>query len=200
MKTIKTILATAIVVVAAGCSSVTGLKNFTECKFKFHSVSDVKLGAIDLSDKKSYKNLKLTDIAQLMAGYAKKELMLNMNINMKVKNPNDQAAQLDGMDYILWIDDQEMLEGTMKEKVKIEANTEDKVALPITLNMYDAIKDKKLEPMAEFAFGLATDNADASRVKVSIKPFFTFGKDTVKFPSYITIGGDQIMPKRKSAQ
>lgn len=120
-----------------------------------------------------------------------------MNVNMKVHNPNEQVAQLDGMDYILYIDDKQMLEGVTKDQMRIEANSDANYSLPVTLNLYDAVQDKKLQPMAEFALGLATDKADASRVKVAIKPFFTFGKDTVRFPSYITIGGDQIMPKKK---
>ncbi len=198
MKTIKIALVALVIATLSCCSSVTGLKNIADCKFQFKSISDVKLGNIDLSDKKSYKNLKLADIAVLMAGYAQHSLMLDMNVNMKVHNPNDQAAQLDGMDYILFIDDQQMLEGKTKDKVKIDAKSDDIVSLPVTLNFYDAVKDKKLQQMAEMAMELATDNADASRVKVAIKPFFTFGKDTLRFPSYITIGGDQVMPKKQN--
>lgn len=196
MKTLKLALTALIITILSGCSSVTGLKNISECEFQLKSVSDVKLGNVDLSDKKSYKNLKLGDIAVLMAGYAKQNLMLDMNVNMKVHNPNDQVAQLDGMDYILYIDDRQMVEGETKEKIKIEANSDDLISLPVSLNIYDAVKDKKLQTMAELSMGLATDNADASRVKIAIKPFFTFGKDTLRFPSYITIGGDEIMPKK----
>lgn len=185
-----------MVIVLAACNSVTGLKNFADCEFNFSSVSNVKLEGIDLTNKQTYKNFKLTDIAQLGLAYAKQEMMLDMNVNMNVKNPNTQTAQLDGMDYILWIDDQQMLEGTMNEKVKIEGGQSAQVSLPISLNLYESIKDKKLAPMAEFAMGLATNKAESSRVKVSIKPFFTIMDKTVKFPSYITIGGDEIMPKK----
>ncbi|MCQ2208053.1 MAG: LEA type 2 family protein [Paludibacteraceae bacterium] len=197
MKTLKIALVCGVAAMLTCCTSVTGLKNMADCKFKFHSVSDVKIGSVDLSNKQTYKSLKLTDVAELMAGYASKKLMLNMNVNMKVHNPNEQVAQLDGMDYILYIDDKQMLEGVTKDQMRIEANSDANYSLPVTLNLYDAVQDKKLQPMAEFALGLATDKADASRVKVAIKPFFTFGKDTVRFPSYITIGGDQIMPKKK---
>lgn len=197
MRFIKYLFAV-LALVAVGCTSVTGLKNFTDCKFNFKSVSNVKIASIDISDKQSLKKLKITDMARLITAYAEKEIMLDMDINMNVHNPNEEVAQLDGMDYIVWIDDQEMLDGTMTEKIRIEANQDGEFSLPVKLNLYDAIKDQKLEPMAEFAFGLATNNADASRVKVSIKPFFTFGDKTVKFPSYVTIGGDQIMPKRKT--
>lgn len=195
MKTLKLALTAIIFTILSSCSSVTGLKNMSECKFQFKSISNVKLGNIDLSNKKSYKSLKLGDIAVLMAGYAQKNLMFDMNVNMKVHNPNNQAAQLDGMDYILYIDDQQMLEGETKEKVRIEANSDNVITLPVEMNFYDAVKDQKLQTMAELAMNLATDDAEASRVKIAIKPFFTFGKDTLRFPSYITIGGNQIMPK-----
>lgn len=197
MNYIKLFIATICAVALTSCNSVTGLKNFADCEFNFQSVSNVKLANIDLANKGSYQNFKLTDLAALGVAYAQKELLLDMNVNMKVQNPNTEMAQLDGMDYILWIDDQEMLTGTMNEKVKIEGGKEAIVSLPIELNLYESIKDKKLKPMAEFALGLATNKAENSRVKVSIKPFFTIMDKTIKFPSYITIGGDEIMPKKK---
>lgn len=197
MKSLKLIIAAVMTIALVGCNSVTGLKNFADCKFKFNSVSNVKLADIDLTNKKSYSNFKLTDLATLGVAYAKKELMLDMNVNMVVNNPNEQPAQLDGMDFILWIDDEEMLDGTMNQKVKIEAGEDAVVSLPISMNLYESIKDKKINAMAEFALGLATNKADNSRVKVSVKPFFTIMDKTIKFPSYITIGGDEIMPKGK---
>lgn len=171
MKSLKLIIAAVMTIALVGCNSVTGLKNFADCKFKFNSVSNVKLADIDLTNKKSYSNFKLTDLATLGVAYAKKELMLDMNVNMVVNNPNEQPAQLDGMDFILWIDDEKMLDGTMNQKVKIEAGEDAVVSLPISMNLYESIKDKKINAMAEFALGLATNKADNSRVKVSVKPF-----------------------------
>lgn len=197
MKYFKILLVAIMATAMAGCDSVTGLKNFSDCEFSFNSVSNVKLANVDLTNKQTYKSFKLTDLAALGIAYAQKELMLNMNVNMNVKNPNTQAAQLDGMDYILFIDDQEMLDGTMNEKIKIGAGEEAQVSLPISMNLYESIENKKIDAMAEFALGLATNKAESSRVKVAIKPFFTIMDKTVKFPSYITIGGDEIMPKRK---
>ncbi len=196
MKNLKIFAALLMVLAFTACNSITGLKNFSDCEFKFSSVSNVKLAGIDITNKKTYSNFKAIDLTALGVAYLQKELMLDLNVNMNVKNPNTQPAQLDGMDYILWIDDQQMLEGTMNEKVKIAGGESANVALPISLNLYESIKDKKLAPMAEFALGLATNKAESSRVKVSIKPFFTIMDKTVKFPTYITIGGDEIMPKK----
>ncbi len=196
MKSLKLIIAAVMAIALVGCNSITGLKNFADCKFQFNSVSNVRLADIDLTNKKTYSNFKLTDLATLGVAYAKKELMLDMNVNMVVNNPNEQAAQLDGMDFILWIDDEKMLDGTMNQKVKIAAGEDALVSLPISMNLYESIKDKKINAIAEFAMGLATNKADNSRVKVSIKPFFTIMDKTIKFPSYITIGGDEIMPKK----
>ncbi|MCQ2225178.1 MAG: LEA type 2 family protein [Paludibacteraceae bacterium] len=197
MKYTKTLWGLLLVTIIAGCNSVTGIKNFTNCEFKFGHVSNVKLADIDLTDKETYSNFNLSDLAKLGIAYAQKELDLNMDVNMKIKNPNKQSAQLDGMDFILWIDNQEMLEGTMNKKIVIEAGEEANVSLPISLNLYKSIKEKKMAAIAEFALGLSSKNAETSRVKVSLKPFFTVMGQTVKMPSYITIGGDQAMPERK---
>lgn len=198
MKILKTLLLALATITLFGCSSVKGLKNFAECKFDFKSVTDVKVASIDVSNMKSVKNLKLTDGPKILSAIKNKQLTLNLNVNVNVKNPNDQEARLEGFDYILFIDDTEMLAGAMDKKQTIGPKEKTVLSIPFSMNLMSILSKEKLGPMADFAFGLATDNADASRVKVSLKPYFTIAKKVVKFPSYITIGGDKLMPKKKN--
>lgn len=170
-------------------------KNFTNCEFKFGRVSNVVLADVDVTHVKSVKKLNILDAAKLLAALQKKDLKMDLTVDLNVKNPNDEPAQLDGMDYILWIDDKQVAEGTMDQKVAVGAKEEQVVSLPCKVDLLDVLSSDKIESIADFALGLASDNADASRVKVSLKPYFTIAGETVKFPSYITVGGDMMMPK-----
>ncbi|MCQ2192757.1 MAG: LEA type 2 family protein [Paludibacteraceae bacterium] len=197
MRLLKTLLLVVATLALTGCASVKGLKNFAECKFNFNNVSDVSVASINVQRVKSFKDLSLSDAPKIVQAFTKKNVPLNLNVNVSVRNPNDQDARLDGLDYILWIDDIEMLTGTMNKQMNIGANQTGTLTLPFSMNLLDIFKKKTASSLFDFACGLATDNADASRVKVSIKPYFTVAKKVVKFPSYVTIGGDKLMPKKK---
>ncbi|MCR5568036.1 MAG: LEA type 2 family protein [Paludibacteraceae bacterium] len=196
MKLTKYLFLMLTLALLTGCASVKGLKNFASCDFDFKSVSNVRLANVDVSNIKSYNNLSLKDTPKLLAAFAKKELNLNFNVNVDVKNPNSQTARLDGLDYILWIDNAKILTGSMNKQMSIGANQSGTLALPFSFNLFDFFSGKSSSKMISFALGLATNSADNSRVKVSIKPYFAVGKQTIKLPAYVTVGGDKIMPKQ----
>lgn len=180
----------------AGCSSVKGLKKFAECKFDYNSVSDVRLATVDISKAKNITSIKALDLPKILSAIEKRELTLALNVNVDVKNPNAAEAVLQGFDYIFWIDDKEMLAGTMDKRMTVAPNSRATLSIPFSVELMSLLSKDKINPMAGFVFGLATNNADASRVKVSLKPYFSFMGKTIKFPSYITVGGDKIMPKK----
>ena len=184
----------AAMVILAGCSALSGLTSFAKCNFDFNSVTDVTLCGINVNTKKSVKDFNVTDALKLANAFTSKSFPLALNVNVDVKNPNTTTARLDGFDYILWIDDVKMTAGSMSKQVSVGANQ--KVTMPVnfTFDLMNILKSESRDKLVSFGCGLATNNADASRVKLSIKPYFTIGGTVMKFPSYVTIGGNKIMP------
>lgn len=171
-------------------------KNFMNCEFQFERVSKVLVAGVDITHVDGVNKLNIMDAAKLYAAVNGGNLMMDLDVDLRVKNPNEEPAQLDGMDYLLWIDDRQVAEGSLEQKVTISAKEEQTVNLPVRVDLKDVLTSDKLDVIADFVFGLASDNVDASRVKVSLKPYFTIAGETVKFPSYITVGGDKMMPKK----
>ncbi len=180
--------------ILTGCASLSGLTNFAKCNFDFNSVTDVSLCGINVNSKKSVKDFNVTDALKLANAFSSKSFPLALNVNVDVKNPNTATARLDGFDYILWIDDVKMTSGSMTKQVSVGAN--EKIVMPVnfTIDLLNILKSESRDKLISFGSGLATNNADASRVKLSIKPYLTIGGSVMKFPSYITIGGNKIMP------
>lgn len=170
-------------------------KSFVNCEFRFEKVSKVLLADIDITHKNGIGGLGFSDAAKLLSALQQKNLKMDLGIDLMVSNPNDVPAVLDGMDYILWIDGGQVAEGSLEQEVSVAAKQEAVVTLPCEIDVYDVLTSDKLESISDFAFGLANGNADASRLKISLKPYFTIAGETVKFPSHITIGGDRLMPK-----
>lgn len=184
-----------VIVAFSGCASISGLKSFAKCNFDFNSVSDVSICNINVAQKKGLTDFGLQDGLKIANAFATKQFPLSLNVNVDVKNPNTQTARLDGFDYILWIDDIKMTSGSMNKQIQVAANQ--KVTMPIefSVNLLDILNSEAKDKLVSFGCGLATNNADASRVKVSLKPYFTIGQSVMKFPTYITLGGDKIMPQ-----
>ena len=180
-----------------GCSSVQGVKNFSNCQFNYKDVTNIRLASIDVSHIRSPKDLSYVDLLQLIPAFKDKSLGMNMNVNINVTNPNPDEAKLEGVDYIVWVDEREVLTGNMDKKISIGANQTEVLSLPVSINLLNMATFSTMDALLEFAIGLAADNPDASRMKVSLKPYFNVGKKKMKMPFYVTVGGDKIMPKKE---
>lgn len=196
MKYLSVLTTILITYILMGCSSVQGVKNFSDCQFDYKDVTNIRLASIDVSHIRSPKDLSYMDLLQLIPAFKDKSLGLNMNVNINVTNPNPNEAMLEGVDYIIWIDDREVLNGNMDKKISIASKQTEVLSIPVSVNLLNMASFTTLDALLEFVIGLATDNIDASRMKVSLKPYFLVGKKKMKMPFYVTIGGDKIMPKK----
>ncbi len=178
------------------CSSVKGIKNFANCDFAYKSITNVRIGSIDVSHLRNPKELSYVDLLKLIPIFKDKSIGLNMNVNINVKNPNQNEAKLEGVDYIVWIDDREMVSGQMDKKLTIGANQTEVLSVPVSFNLLNVASFQTLDALLEFACGLACDKPDASRVKISMKPYFNVAGKQTKLPFYVTVGGNRIMPKK----
>lgn len=192
---IKSVLILAVIAsLLAGCVGAKQLVAFAKCDFDFISVDNVKVADINFSQKRKYSDFSIVDAAKLVKALTNKDFTLNLTVNVKVKNPNQRKAALGGFDYILWIDDVKMLAGTMNQAFEIESGQSITMPMEFSIDLLELLKGESRDKILSFGCGLAINNADASRVKLSLKPYFKNGANISKFPTYITIGGDKIMP------
>ena len=192
---IKSVLILAVIaLLLAGCTGASQLVSFAKCDFDFVSVDNVKVADINFSQKRKYSDISIVDAAKLVKALTNKDFTLSLTVNVKVKNPNQRRAALGGFDYILWIDDVKMLAGTMNQAFEIESGQSITMPMEFSIDLLDLLKGESRDKILSFGCGLAINNADASRVKLSLKPYFKNGANISKFPTYITIGGDKIMP------
>ena len=194
MKIKSLLIASLTAVVLAGCAGASQLVSFAKCDFDFVNVDNVRVADINFSQKKSYSDFSLVDAAKLVKAFTSKTFNLDITVNVKAKNPNTRKAAIGGFDYILWIDDVKTLSGTMNQSFEIEPSQSITMPMNFTIDLLELLKGESRDKILNFGCGLATNNADASRVKLSLKPYFKNGTQITKFPTYITIGGNRIMP------
>lgn len=188
------IFAVLAVSLLAGCSILQSANSLKSCKFAMKNVTDVSVAGINLSNKASFKDVSAADVIKLGAAYLTKSFPLTMNVNVNVTNPNPTTARLAGLEYILWIDDVKMTAGSMTQSLTVAQNETAVMPLSFSLDLLEILKGESKDKILSFGCGLATGNPDVSRVKVSFKPSFNVGGSIIKWPTYITIGGNKLMP------
>ncbi|MCR5696564.1 MAG: hypothetical protein K6G73_06275 [Marinilabiliaceae bacterium] len=194
--TIYKAICTLTILLFAACTSVNELVTFSKCDFSFNSVNDVRIADIDVSRLRSYADLSAVDAIKLVSALSTGKLNLELTVNVKAHNKNQTQASLSGFDYILWIDDAQMLEGSMEQHFEIGPGKAINMPMHFAIDLWSVLKSESRDKILNFGFGLATNNADVSRVKISLKPYFRVGDSITKLPYYVTIGGDKIMPRK----
>jgi hypothetical protein len=175
----------------ASCSVVKQIQqvtSFAKCEFKLNDVQDVRLAGISIQNKKGSADMNFSDGVRLAAALTSGgPLALTFNLNVEAHNPNGQTAGLNRLEWILLIDDIEMVNGINEAPVSIPSNGSVVIPLSMNIDLRKALSGKSGQAMMNFGFNLAGANGEPSRIKLKAKPTILVGKYPVSYPGYITI-------------
>ncbi len=181
----------------ASCSSIGEMKRFSKCHFEFQKVDSLSLAGIDVSQVTNEKELATLMGAKLLVCLFQKNMPLSMNVKFLAENPSSKLAHIDGFDYILSLDGDKIITGTMDKPLSVDAKEQTLLSVPFSINIYDAIKNSEKSNLLNFLWTVAGQTADYSRIKVSIKPYYSIGSKIHKWPTYFSFSGDKLASKRK---
>ena len=188
----KRILAFLFVLVAfASCDVVKQVQqvtSFAKCEFKLKEVQDVRLAGVSVQNKNGSADLNLGDGIRLTAALTSGgPLALTFNLNVEAHNPNGQTAGLNRLEWILLIDDIEMVSGVNEEPVSIPAMGSTVIPLRMNIDLRKALSGKSGQALLNFGFNLTGANGQPTRIKLKAKPTILIGNFPVSYPGYITI-------------
>lgn len=161
--------------------------NFVTCSFRLKEVEDVRLAGVSVQNKRGAADLNIGDAAQLAVALTGKTFPLTFNLNVEAKNANGTAAGLSRLDWILLIDDIEMVSGTNEETITIPANGSSVFPLRMDVDLKKALNGKSGQALLNFGLNLAGSNGEPTRIKLKAKPSIMIGNRLVAYPGYITI-------------
>jgi len=180
-----------IILLLSACDisrQINEMNTFAKCDFRLHTIEDVRLAGVDIQQYKSYTDLKFLDIAAISSALAKGKLPLTFILNVQIKNPNPTTAALNKMEWILFIDEIEILNGISNQRAEIPPN--DGVSnLPIEINadLMEVLSGESGEAVSNFAFNLSGNGNQPSRVMLKVKPTIMVGNTPVSYPGYISV-------------
>lgn len=163
----------------------------SKCQFRLSTLTNTKLAGVNVQNIKSYKDLSLVDVTKVTAAYATGNLPLSFTLNVEAKNPNTTAAGMSKLDWILLIDDLEVLTGVTEQRITIPANGGTAV-LPLNLSfdLLKVIEARNVESLVNFGLNLAGAGNRPTRVTLKAKPTIYVGSSPITYPDYITINNE----------
>lgn len=191
MKKIKYLIV--IVLVALGLSSCVILQqmaqmaNFANCDFKFASVSDVQMLGIKINKDMTRSDLTIGQVLMLTNSLLNKTLPVSFNVNLDVTNPNNSPASMVKMDYIVSLNERQVISTTSNNGINVPANGNDIVSIPISVDLFQVFTGETADAIANLAFKLAGASSNPVNVEVKVKPYITVNGQQLAYPDYLTM-------------
>ena len=187
MKTRILGIALTLAVILSGCDvskEVAGAYNMTQCKYEYNSISNLTVSGMNLSSGLSATNvLKLTSI---LSGQAS-SIPMDFTLNLNVKNPNQTAAAMHGMQYIISIDDIQFTTGSVNQSMNIAAGGTQTLPLTIGVDIASLMKNNSKSAVENIAKNFLGIGSSKSKVTVQLKPTFLLGNTPITSPVYIPV-------------
>jgi LEA14-like dessication related protein len=177
-----------IIVILTSCSAFKELISFSRCEFRMKNIDRIRLAGVNLEGKSSISDFKITDIGMFTQYALRGTLPLDMVLNVEAKNPNQQSAAINRVEWIAYIDDQEMMTGYVDERIVIPANDgTGMIPLHIRFDMKKVMKSSTGNAIANLALNLMNIGERESQLTVKIKPTILVGSFELEYPGYFAI-------------
>lgn len=177
-----------ILLITSGCKALMPYVNVVNCDFRMKSVSSVRLGGLDIERISSPSELSFLQIGSLTKAYLSGDLPLSFTLNLEGKNPNASSATLAGFDWILFIDDVQMVSGINETEYQIPANNGlADIPLNISVDLLEVLSGESKDALLNFGFNLADASNKPTRISLKIKPTINVGGVPITYPSYIDL-------------
>ena len=189
IKCITVFLALAIITLQnQSCSTLKELVALSKCQFKMGTLKNPKLAGVKILEKKEFSDLTIIDAGRVTAAMIKGKLPLEFTLNIDVRNPNKKMAALNRLDWIAYIDDVEIVHGTMDKRIEIQPNNGvASIPLIVKTDLKQIFKKESRNALLNLGFNLADVNEQPTRVTLMVKPTIMVGKKEMRYPGYISV-------------
>jgi len=181
-----------LLVVGLGSCSVNKqaqqIKALEKCDYKLINASNITVAGIDVQKLIKGSNIDLSSLPSLALGYLRKDIPLRANLNLEISNPSTTLAAINNFDYIILINKQEIANGTVDQRVSIDAGQTTRVPVQLNANIYKFLADGNvLSDITDFVKAANGGTEKKGMVTLKIRPSIMVGGGLVKYPGYITI-------------
>lgn len=164
-----------------------GMKNFAKCSFRIRDVQDLNLAGVNVQNIQDFSDLNFSETAKITTAALSGQLPLSFTLNVEIQNPNETEAMMNEMDWILFIDDNEIVEGSFDKKINVGPGGITVVPVPLDLDLLKLLTGESSQSVMNFGLNLSGNSGSPSRMKLKIKPSVYVSGKKIAYPGYISI-------------
>ena len=169
---------------ASQAAQVMNLKN---CTFDVNGLSSINMLGINIHKNMSLSDLNAAQVINVTNSLMNKKLPVTFNVDLNVDNPNSIAASLGKMDYIISLNNKEVISSTFTQGFSIGPNSKGQIAIPISTDLFQLFSSETKDAVLNLAFKLAGAKSDPVNLGVKVKPYIKINNQSLAYPDFITI-------------
>ncbi|WP_426492137.1 LEA type 2 family protein [Hymenobacter sp. 102] len=166
-------------------------KAFKNAQFRLASVQQATMAGVDVTQVRRPGDLSTVDKARLASAYATGNLPLRMLVNLEIRNPNDETAALNELDYIALIDGKQVATGRTTQRIEVAPNGTTLAPVTVESNLREAMGERSAEALADLVLGLADRDRQPLRLTMRVRPtFITSNGRRIAPAGYVDVNKD----------
>jgi len=186
----KKITALLLVVIAmVSCDAarnVAGAYNMVNCKYSYKSISNVSISGVNVSNGSGLSVTSVAKLTSILTGTAT-SIPVNFTLNLDVNNPNSSDAFLNGLQYVISVDNVQLTTGAIDQALNVASGQTRSLPLTIGLDLAPLMTNSTKDTMLNVAKNLAGMGTQKSNITIQLKPSFLIGNTSVASPVYIPV-------------
>lgn len=164
------------------------LKALEKCDYKVVGANNMMLAGTDIKKLIESKSFSLNNLPGLALGYLRKDIPFKANLLLQISNPSSSQAAINNFDYIILINQQEVINGTIDQRISIEPGQSITVPVQLNANVYPFLSNGKIvDEIGAFLGSAANGTEKKGMLTLKIRPSIMVGGGLVKYPGFITI-------------
>lgn len=177
-----------LILAFSGCgsleNSLRSSYNMVKCEYSYNSISRLSVAGMNLSE--GLNPMSILKLTSLFSGNLS-SLPMDFTVNLNVKNPNQSAAALNGMQYIVNIDGVEFTNGRINQSLNISPGQTQMLPITIGVDLVNLMQGGSKDAIVNIAKNFLGMGSEKSNVSIQLKPSFMIGNQVVSSPIYIPV-------------
>lgn len=182
-----------LIIGLASCRFLREVTNLRDVDFSIESVTESRLAGIDLSEIRSYEDLRPQHVARITAALARNDLPLNFNLHVAARNPDENAvaARLVTMDWTLLLQDRETVSGTFDDTVVIPPGETRQISIPIELDLLRFFQENARD-LLQLALAVSGQGGEPMQITLQATPVVQTRLGDIQYSEPIIIKSGEI--------
>lgn len=163
-------------------------ERFIQCEFSLNSIEILEVGGVEVSAFEKPSEIGMLTMMSLTQQLLSGTMPAKMSISLNAKNNNAAKASIMGMDWQLFVKENQLLNGEVNRYVEVQPGSVTVFPITTTIDILKIIESKSLDQVLNFVFSNNKEKELGELgLAVKIRPHYKVGSEIRKSPAYLTI-------------